>query len=100
VNFTAFDKNYYLLGEAADEDVVHRLAKLSQGWYIVLKENNHWYINDMRFGQIGMTDDPDSFPFSHELWYEDGNLQVKQRERNRENIGQALGSMFKRVSGK
>jgi len=100
VEFTTFDKNRDLLGPAANEEIVHRLGKLAQGWYIVLKEGDKWYINDMRFGQIGISNDPDSFPFSHEIWYEDDVLQVKQSQRNRENMGEALGQMFKRVLGK
>ena len=100
VSFTAFDKNHNSLGNLANEDIVKRLIKLSQGWFLVMQVGEKTYINDMRFGQIGITDNPDSFPFSHEVWYENGVLQVKQRERSREGMGEAMSTMFKRIVGK
>ncbi|MEZ4720493.1 MAG: metal-dependent hydrolase [Flavobacteriales bacterium] len=100
VEFMHFDKNHNALGDMADEDIVKRLAKISRGWYIVMKDGDKAYINDMRFGQMGISDDPDSFPFSHELWYEDGVLHSKQRERGREDAGSKLGAMIRRVAGK
>ncbi len=100
VKFTAFDKNRNLLDQVSDEDIVKRLIKLSQGWYIVMKEGQRVFINDLRFGQMGLTDDPDSFPFSHAIWYVNDELHVVQRERSREGMSEAIGQMFKRVLGK
>lgn len=100
VTYTTFDKNHQLLGPMANEEIVQRLITLSRGWYVVMQEGDSIYINDLRFGQIGINDDPDSFPFSHKVWYENGELQVKQRERSREGMGTAMGQLFDRIGGK
>lgn len=102
VEFFRFYKNHQLANEIVDEPLYQRVIKLSRGWFIILKEGDNTYVNDMRFGQIGMNDNPDSFPFSHELWYQDGMLQVKQRQRGRntEGMGDALMAVFRRIGGK
>jgi inner membrane protein len=99
-DFFEIDKNHEILGDLKNEDLVKRLIKLSQGWYLVVKEGDKTYVNDMRFGQIGMGDDPDSFVFSHELWYENGVLKVQQRRRKFDKVGDALLTIFRRVAGK
>ena len=102
VEFYRFSKNHELLGDLAEEPLLQRVVKLSRGWYIILKEGDKTFVNDMRFGQIGMSDDPDSFPFSHELWHEDGKLMVQQRgrDRNADGMGDALMAVFRRIGGK
>lgn len=98
--FFEIKKNHGLLGDMKHESIVHRLVKLSQGWYLVVKDGDRTYFNDMRFGQMGMGDDPDSFVFSHELWYENGVLQVKQRVRSFDHVGESLAATFRRIGGK
>jgi len=100
VDFTSFKMNHELLGEMADEDIVKRLIKLSEGWYIITQGDGKIYFNDMRFGQAGMNDDPDSFVFSHELWYDRGKLKVQQRQRPFKGFGTVLSSFLKRIGGK
>jgi inner membrane protein len=100
VEFTKFKKNHELLGKMETEDITKRLIKLSEGWYVVIKEGEKTYFNDMRFGQMGISDDPDSFVFSHELWYEDGVLNVKQRQKPIEGIGKVFKDLINRVGGK
>ena len=102
VEFLHFDKNHELAGDLAEESTYKRVVKLSRGWYILLKDGEKTYVNDMRFGQIGMNEDPDSFPFSHQLWYENRQLKIQQRERQRDSdgMGKALSDVFRRIGGK
>lgn len=99
-DFFEIKKNHDLLGDLKNNDLVKRLIKLSQGWYLVVKEGDKMYINDMRFGQVGMSDDPNSFVFSHEVLYENGIWKVRQRERNFDNMGEALNATLRRIGGK
>jgi inner membrane protein len=100
VEFTKFRKNHELLGGMGQEDITKRLIKLSEGWYVIVKNGDKTYFNDMRFGQMGMSDDPDSFVFSHELWYENGELKVQQRQKSMEGMGSVFKDLMKRVGGK
>lgn len=100
VAFIEFEKNHELLGTMKNEDIVKRLIKLSEGWYLIIKDEDRIYFNDMRFGQAGMNSDPDSFVFSHELWYESGKLKAKQRQKSFEGFGAVLKSFIKRIGGK
>jgi inner membrane protein len=100
IEFTEFDKNHKLLGNMEGEDIVKRLIKLSEGWYVVIDKGDKIYFNDMRFGQMGMSNDPDSFVFSHELWYENGELKVKQRQKSFDNSGKLLATIIRRIGGK
>lgn len=100
VEFTKFKKNHDLLGSMEKEDITKRLIKLSEGWYVIVKDGEKTYFNDMRFGQMGMSDDPDSFVFSHELWYEEGELKVQQRQKSLKSIGAVFKDLMKRVGGK
>ncbi len=100
IEFTAFDKNYEALGDMAKENIVTRLIKLSEGWYIITTEEDKTYFYDMRFGQAGMSNDPNSFLFCHELWYENDKLQVHQRQRPIKGISTVFKTFMKRIGGK
>jgi len=45
VNYTSFEKNHHLLGDMVNEDIVQRLIKLSEGWYIIVKDGDKTYSN-------------------------------------------------------
>jgi len=100
VTFIPFDKNHDWLGEMQDEELTQRIIALAREWYTVQKEGDKIYINDLRFGQMKMGDDPHSFPFIHELWYEDGVLKAKQLEPDPSGMGEALAETFERIGGK
>jgi len=99
IEFTEFEKNYNLLGPMKDEDLVQRLARISEGWYTISKDGDKTYFNDMRFGQIGITNDSDRFGFSQELYYDKGELKMRGRKREDISIGPALSSFMKRMLG-
>ena len=99
-NFFEIKKNHALPGNMKHASLVQRVVKLSQGWYLVVRDGDKTYINDMRFGQMGMGDDPNSFVFSHEYWYENGILKVKQRKPAFDHVGASLAAIFHRMVGK
>ena len=98
--FYHFKKGHELLGDLKDEDIVKRLIKLSRGWYVVTEEEGEIYINDLRFGQLTMNEDPSMFAFGHRVWYETGELKLEQRQRSFDGIGDVFAPFFKRVAGK
>lgn len=100
IPFGRFPKNYHLLGKMADEELVHRLIKLSQGWYTVEEADGNIFFNDLRFGQISMDEQEKRFVFSYELKYVDGQLQAIEVPKNFDNAARWIKELGKRIGGK
>lgn len=99
ITFTGFARNEHLLGPFKNHEKVERLRKLSRGWYVIEKEGEQLYFNDARFGQAGFGNDPSSLVFSHQLFMQDGELQVRGRPREIKNAGRDLSGLFRRMWG-
>ncbi len=50
-NFFEIKKDHSFPGNMKNESFVKRVIKLSQGWYLVVRDGDKTYINDMRFGK-------------------------------------------------
>ncbi len=100
IRFSEFPKHHHLLGKMAEDPLISRLIKLSDGWYTIEKKNTTIYFNDLRFGQLGVDTDASRFVFSYELFYDDnGKLHAKERERKMEDATPMLKKLFTRVFG-
>ena len=97
--FTSFPKKQYLLGKMANEELVHRLIKLSRGWYNIEAEGDIVYFYDLRFGQKGMGNDPKSFVFCYKLFYENGVLKAEPAPRDMTGMKEGLVQLFGRLKG-
>ncbi|MDY8138010.1 metal-dependent hydrolase [Aquimarina sp. 2201CG5-10] len=99
IDFTSFPKNHHLLGDMVKDPLIPRLVALSEGWYTIEKTNNKTYFNDLRFGQLGVDEEASRFVFSYELYYEDGKLKAKERERDMKEASPMLKKLFSRILG-
>ena len=63
ITFKKFAKDHHLLGDLAHNDRIQRMINISKGWYIITKENDTLYFNDLRFGMLGMANDSKNFVF-------------------------------------
>lgn len=101
IPFTAYKKNHQYLDEMADEKEVKTIIKLSTGWYFATKdEAGNIRINDTRFGQFGMSDDPNSFVYSYKVGYdEDGKFFAKHQKPQVERMGKTFGELWERIKG-
>ena len=101
IPFTAYKKNHHYLGEMVDEQEVETIIKLSTGWYFVTKdEADNIRINDVRFGQFGMSKDPNSFVYSYKLGYdENGKFSAVQQQPEVDNMKEMFGSLWERIKG-
>jgi len=97
VVFYSFPKKHEIIGKFEGEEIVKRLIRLSRGWFNIEKEGENFYFYDLRFGQIGFNEDPNSFVFKYELFMENGNLRAKQKQRSIDGIGKALKILFHRI---
>ncbi len=101
VSFVTFPKKQYLLGEMKDEDLVKRLIKLSRGWYNVEVIKDTTYFYDLRFGQKGISDDPNSFVFCYMLHYDaKGMLIAESAKADFKGAGEGFKQLYERAKGK
>ena len=100
VNFFEFKKNHHLLAPYKNDPVIDRLKKLTQGWYTVQKTEEKLYLNDLRFGLMGVNENSEEFVFRYELTTEDGKLIAKQTDPNSKDAAPLLKELWNRIWGK
>ncbi|QKX07272.1 metal-dependent hydrolase [Aquimarina sp. TRL1] len=99
IQYSKFPKNHQLLGDMASDPLIHRLIALTEGWYTIEKKESHIYFNDLRFGQLGVVPKANNFVFSYELFYENGMLQAKEKEKDVRDISPLLSQLWSRING-
>lgn len=100
VAFDTFPKKQELLEKMAQEDVVKRLIKMSNGWYNVEVEGDTTLFYDLRFGTRGMTNDPKSFVYAYKLYYQNKTLVASQVKADFKGAQGALKELWVRLKGK
>jgi inner membrane protein len=100
VSFIHFPKHQALLGELANDDMVKRLIKLSRGWYNVEHVGDKLMFYDLRFGQKGISKDPNSFVFAFELYKEGETVKAKPAPRDFKGAKEGFAQLYHRLLGK
>lgn len=78
---------------------VKRLISISEGWYVLKKEEEKWIFNDLRFGQITKKDGTSNFVFSYVLEEENGIIKATETQKTKRDAKQLLKTLFKRIKG-
>ncbi|GAA4272499.1 metal-dependent hydrolase [Aquimarina gracilis] len=100
IDFSEFPKNHHLLGNMKKDPLISRLIKLTEGWYTIERSGNKVFLNDLRFGTLGIGNDAKRFVFSYELYYnKNGYLMAKEREREMNEASPLLKKLFNRALG-
>jgi len=98
INFYGIPKNHNNLGALIKEEKVQRLIALTQGWYTITKDTSGIYLNDLRFGQMGMYPEA-PFVFSFKLEQtKKGLIAIENRKEPKEAIKQ-LNILWERIKG-
>ena len=110
--YSLFDKskeiNYYhvnrkvnLLKPFENEKDVKILKQFSKGYYCMSEHDSTVFFNDIRFGQMGGWDQPDStFVFSFKLNKNTDNTMALNRSRFKTSFSDAFSSLVSRVKGR
>jgi inner membrane protein len=98
ISFLRVPKNHDLLGDLKNDPLIHRLIKLSKGWYTIEKKEEKLYFNDLRFGLMGISPDERRFVFSYEL-INDNGLRAVETPKNTSEVKLQLKALFERVKG-
>ncbi|RMB59185.1 metal-dependent hydrolase [Dokdonia sinensis] len=99
VSFKAYPKNRKASEKLASRDEVKRLINISEGWYILEKEDGTWIYNDLRFGLIPIDPENPQFVFRYKLTEENGTIIATEDRPETENMDAVLGTLWERIKG-
>lgn len=99
VSFKAYPKNRKASEKLASRDEVQHLIDISEGWYILEKENGEWIYNDLRFGLIPIDPENPQFVFRYKLTEENGTIIATEDRPETENMDAVLGTLWERIKG-
>ncbi len=100
ITFTKHPKNRSEATMMIQRPNVQRLVDISQGWFLLQKEDGQWYFNDLRFGLIPQKDGTGTFVFSYLLKEENGMITASEVEKSREDAQFLMKTLWERVKGK
>ena len=98
ITFEYYPKNYYLIQNIKNDQILLRLKKLSQGWFTIEKEDSNLYFNDLRFGRMG-NNESGSFVFRYVLEEKNGELVARQEQPKIKDVRPILNTLFHRILG-
>lgn len=101
INYYHVNKNEELLKPYENDNEVKLLKQFSKGYYCIASRDSAIYFNDIRFGQLGGWDKPDSsFVFSYKLSKDADNATALNRMKFKTSFADAFSSLVNRVKGR
>lgn len=99
ISFESYPKNHEFLGGLKNEDKVQRLIKIAEGWYVISKQNNQLYFNDLRFGLMSLDPKEKDFAFKYQLTNAQGDLEILETPRSVGDAKNLLSALWIRIWG-
>jgi len=99
LSFQKIPKNREASKFIAQKPNVQRLMAISEGWYVLEQQDDNWYFNDLRFGQIPKKDGSKFFVFSYLLEEENGVIKATEVEKNERDAKFLMQTLWKRIQG-
>ncbi|MDF2437159.1 MAG: metal-dependent hydrolase [Bacteroidota bacterium] len=100
MEFYHVNKKDSLIIPYENDESVQLLKRFSQGHYIMSKSDSAVFFNDIRFGQMGGWDGPDSaFVFTFKLDKNADNSKALDRNRFKKTFSEAISSLITRIKG-
>lgn len=100
ITFETYPKNHELLGDLIDNEKVARMIAISEGWYIISKEKNGLFFNDLRFGLLSLTPKAENFVFKYEIETDGfGNVQFIEAPKDTRDGKKLLSELWIRLKG-
>jgi inner membrane protein len=101
INYYHVNQNSKWLNDCENDSEVQILKQFSKGYYCITKSKDTLYFNDIRFGQLGGWNKPDSsFVFSFMLNKNADNSMALNRSKFKGSYAEALSSLTNRIKGK
>jgi inner membrane protein len=100
IDFYHVNKKDSLLNPYQNDESIRYLKRFSKGHYIMSEHESKVYFNDIRFGQMGGWNGPDSaFVFSYHLDQNADNSAALNRSRFKSSFSETFSSLITRIKG-
>ncbi len=101
VQFYHVNKKEELLARFQEDESIKILKHFSKNYYVMSEHDSSIFFNDIRFGQMGGWNGPDSaFVFSYKLNRNADNSTALNRSRFKTSFSDAFSSLVTRIEGK
>ena len=99
IDFQKYSKDSELRRELGNEKDIQRLMKISQGWFLLFKNEEQISFKDLRFGQMGFEADPEQIVFAYTIKQGPNGLITKQEDPEVKDPGIVIQALFDRIRG-
>ena len=100
ISFETYPKNHELLGDLIQNEKVQRMIAISEGWYIISKEKNDLFFNDLRFGLLSLMPKSKSFVFKYKIELDpSGHVQFIEAPKDSRDGKKLLSELWIRLKG-
>ncbi|MNJ95038.1 hypothetical protein D3C87_127420 [compost metagenome] len=99
ITFERYDKNVIFSEQLTGNPDFETLKKVSEGWFIVTKNNNQYYFNDLRFGLLTTDPKHPQFAFSYVFKDENGELKAQEVPKQKRDGKALMQVILNRIKG-
>ncbi|WP_413998022.1 metal-dependent hydrolase [Flavobacterium sp. W1B] len=99
ISFKAYAKNINLESKLKGNSDFEKLKKVSEGWYIISKQKENLYFNDLRFGLLNDNPKQPQFAFSYQFIPTNSGLKAVEVTKEKRDGKLLLKKIFKRLKG-
>lgn len=99
VTFIRYDKNNSVSKQLAGNPDFEKLKTISEGWFIVTRQNGRYYFNDLRFGLLNTDPENPKFAFSYVFKEVDGSLKAFEVPKEKRDGRALINRIFNRIKG-
>ena len=100
ITFDVYPKNHELLGNLIQDENVQRMIGISEGWFTIIKKDDHLYYNDLRFGLLNLEPQSQDFVFQYKIDVDDfGTLNFIEMEKNQGDAKKLVSGLWERLKG-
>lgn len=99
ITFKRYEKNNMLSQQLNANPDFETLKKVSEGWFIVTKKDNHYYFNDLRFGLFNPDTNHPQFAFSYIFKDKNGTLKAEEVPKQKRDGKTLMQNIFNRIKG-
>lgn len=99
ISFTTYAKNDDLESKLKGNSDFEKLKKVSEGWYIISKQNSNLYFNDLRFGLLNDNPKDPQFAFSYQFIATDSGLKAIEVPKQKRDGKLLLNRILNRIKG-
>lgn len=99
IQFKTYPKNKALAASLEGNPDFKKLKVISEGWYIVSKQGNDFYFNDLRFGLLNENPEHPQFAFSYKFVATEKGLRATEVPKVKRDGKALLLRIFRRLQG-